>query len=298
MPGNGLTNAGFQDGVTAWSPSAGAVLTANENTYGYEGRTVLQAEKVVANPETVSITSGTVYDVAVTAGQTIEVFGHHVFTRGTSQLTVRYYDAANAMVGAAVEIPIVRFGDGNPRLGLASSFHFSHARRIVPAGATRARLRLLGTSQSAGNAHLLLMKPYLEALPSSKTKYRCWDPGLSINPDLDLPHWPSELPHIRADNFSVEPIPTRKGFQGETGVTLTKKVTTVPWYLARGSVKVNQEGHAILDKFFRTGSEPFWFVRPDTLQLCRATWLPDGEPVYSGLGADKMASFGLQIQVL
>ena len=297
MAGNQITNAGFVDGTSGWGSSAGTVLSVDETIRGYEGRLVLKATKVVANAEGVIINMSDAQAVPVVAGRVLEVFAHYEYNRGPSYVAVNFYNAGGAFV-ASETVDRQSLSDQNPRLGLSKSYNFAHERITVPATATKARLALYGTATSAGASELMLMKPYLEMLPSVKTKYRCWDPGPSLNIDLSLPVWPADLPHIRADSFNLMPIPTRRGFKGDAGVMITKKLVNVPWYTIQASVRVDQELHAVLDKFFRTAAEPFWFVRPDTLQLCQATWLDDGDPVYSGLGSDKMATFGLQIRVI
>ena len=291
MSGNQLKNAGFQDGISDWSTPAGWVKSIDDSVYGYEGRAVFKATKNVALNDDGYIIAAVGNTPPVQAGQTVEVFGHAYYNRGDLTPYVRF----NGMTD--IPIPLITKGDGNPRLGLAGSFDFYHGRIVAPTTGNMELTFRRTQAASAGDAVLLLMKPYLEVLPSSKTKYRCWDPGSSTNPDLDIPHWPSELPHIRAEGFSLEPIPTHKGFATDSGVEVTQRILNQPWYKARGTVKVNQETQAIFDQFFRN-TKQFWFVRPDTLQLCLATWLSDGDPVYSGLGADKMASFGLQIHVL
>jgi hypothetical protein len=296
MSGNQLTNAGFADGVTAWDSALATVI--DDSVFGYDGRYVLKGTKVFANAEVDAVGVEDIYGVEVEAGDILEVFAHHAFTRGTSYVAVNFYEEVGGDFVSSETIPVVKAGDGNPRLGLAKSYNFSHGRITVPATATRARLLVYGTASSGGSGSILLMKPYLEVLPSAKTPYRCWDPGVSVNVDLSLPIWPPELPHIRGDSFEVSPIPTRKAFAGDTGVSVMKKITNVPWYQVRGQVKVTQETQTILDKFFRDSSSYFWFVRPDTLQLCQATWLPDGEPTYGGAGTEKTASFALQLRVL
>lgn len=291
MTGNQLKNAGFQDGISDWSTPGGWTKSIDDSVYGFDGRAVFKAVKNVSIGEDGYIVAGTGNTPAVQAGQTVEVFGHAYYNRGDLTPYVRFNGTND------VAVPLVTRGDGNPRFGLARSFDFYHGRITAPVTGNMELTFRRVQAVSAGPAVLLLMKPYLEVLPSQKTKYRCWDPGSSVNPDLDLPHWPSDLPHLRADSFSAEPVPLRRGFSTDSGVEITKKVLNAPWYRAQGSIRINQETHAILDNFFRTTKE-FWFVRPDTLQLCIATWLADGDPVYSGLGSDKMASFGLQIHVL
>lgn len=295
MPGNQLTNAGFVEGATGWGPSGGSVISVDETIRGFDGRFVLKATKVLADAEFMYVASGPDYAIPVIAGQTLEVFGHHAFTRGASSLFAVFVEVIDGVESTQIPIPVQNTGDGDPRLGLSKSMNFSHARIIAPLTGF-VRLFAYGTASSAGASELFLMKPYIEVV-SPKTKYRCWDPGSHINPDLNIPHWPSELPHIRADSFSVPIIPTRRPYAGDNGVTITKKLVSTPWYKVQATIKTDQETHAILDQFFRLSTEPFWFVRPDTLQLCQATWLSDGEPSQSGLGADKFTEFGLQIRV-
>lgn len=295
MPGNMVVNASFADGTIGFS---GTNLSVDESVRGYEGRAVLKSTIVAAFPGSTQMGAASGSGKIVVPGQVLEVFGHHAFTRGTSNLYVNYYASeTGAFIGQKL-VALQSAGDDNPRLGLAKSYNFSHERVTVPVGVAFARLFVYTTNTSAGAAEILLMKPYLEILPSAKTKYRCWDPGPSANVDLSLPIWPPELPHIRADSFSAVPIPVRKGFKTDAGVMITKKLVNTPWYTVQASLSMDQELHAIFDKFFRDGAEPFWFVRPDTLQLCQATWLDNGDPVYSGLGSDKMVTFGLQIRVM
>ena len=293
MAGNELTNAGFAEGTSFWDVlgNNGAAYI-DETVHGYEGRSVFALNGT--NGTNFSITQNAAYKTPVTLGQVLEVFGHHAALKATSKLVVQFSANVNFTAPTEIEVPILNKGDGDPRLGLAKSYNFSHARINSPVNGY-ARIRLLGTPNAA-NPRLLLMKPYLERV-LAKTKYRCWDPGKHVNPDLQIPHWPSELPHLRADQFSAPIIPSRVGFSGDKGVSVTKKLTRSPWYNVSGQLRGDQETHAILDRFFRTAPEPFWFVRPDTLQLCRATWMAEGEPSMSGLGPDKTIQFGLQLSI-
>jgi hypothetical protein len=293
MAGNELTNAGFAEGISFWD--LGGVSGApyiDETVYGYDGRSVFV---INAEGPTSGIASQTGRTVPVTQGQILEIFAHHAGINASTTLILMIAPDQNFNAGRQdFGIQVISKGDGNPRLGLAKSFDFSHARIASPMNGY-ARL-YLHTVNTGPNPKAMLMKPYLErVLP--KTKYRCWDPGLHVNPDLQIPHWPSKLPHLRADQFSAPIIPSRVGFSGDKGVSATKKLTRNPWYNVSGQIRGDQETHAILDQFFRTAPEPFWFVRPDTLQLCQATWMAEGEPSMSGLGPDKVIQFGLQLRI-
>lgn len=293
MAGNELTNAGFAEGISFWDYAGNnGPAYIDETEHGYDGRPVFVVRGTGASSVIAQQLAKT---VQVASGQSIEVFAHHAGINGQTTLYVVFSPDQN-FTGGLVQtvVPIVSKGDGNPRLGLAKSFNFSHARITSP---MNGYVRLyLNCNNTGPNPKSLLMKPYLErVLP--KTKYRCWDPGLHVNPDLQIPHWPSELPHLRADQFSAPIIPSRVGFSGDKGVSVTKKLTRNPWYNVSGQIRGDQETHAILDRFFRTAPEPFWFVRPDTLQLCQATWMAEGEPSMSGLGPDKVIQFGLQLRI-
>ena len=292
MPGNQVTNASMADGISAWSGSAGVTLSVDDNLYGYDGRIVLVG---TTGGQDAHVTMGT--SLGVTSGQTLEAFAHHAHVGGTSQLVVQFAPTNAFAAITTVNVPLVKAGNGDPRLGLAKSFNFSHGRIVAPISGF-ARLSVRNTAVGAGIKRGLVLKPYLEILPSAKTKYRCWDPGPHINPDLNIPRWPADLPHIKGDGFSVPVIPARAAWAGDKGVEIYNKLTNAPWYRADAQIRGDQETHAILDRFFRTSPEPFWFVRPDTFQLCRATWRADGEPSMSGVGPDKVISFGLQLSII
>lgn len=291
MAGNEIMNAGFAEGILFWSGSRlSGPLKVDEKQLGFEGRAVLVASSA---QETFSMFPEAGKAVPVAMGQVLEAFAHHGGINTTTSLVVQF--ATNNTFTAELQeltVPVASKGDGRPRFGLAKSLNFSHKRIISPINGF-ARLKVNAAQATAG-AQAVLMKPYLErVLPS--TKYRCWDPGQHVNPDLDIPIWPADIPHLRAESFSAQIIPTRASFSGDKGVAVTKKFTRTPWYNVTGQVRGDQETHAILDSFFRTAPEPFWFVRPDTLQLCQATWMADGEPSMTGLGGDKTIQFGLQL---
>lgn len=293
MSGNEIVNAGFAEGFSFWTTS-GQVGPAvvDEKTLGFDGRLVLT---VTGSTDPLVIAQEAARAIPVTTGQVLEVFGHHGGLNATTVLRVQFSTNSTFTAGLQeVTVPVVKKGDGRPRLGLAKSFDFSH-KRITSPLAGYARIRVVGTP-TGPNPKLALMKPYMERVLAS-TKYRCWDPGVHVNPDLQLPIWPAELPHLRAESFSAPVIPTRTSFSGDKGVAITKKFTRTPWYTVTGQLRGDQETHAILDQFFREAPEPFWFVRPDTLQLCQATWLAEGEPSMTGLGPDKTIQFSLQLSV-
>lgn len=292
MPGNQITNASMADGISAWLGGAGVGLSVNDTTYGYDGRIVLVG---TTGGQDVDLFMGT--PLAVSNGQILEAFSHHAHIGGTTQLVVQFSTTNNFAAITTVPVPLVKAGDGDPRLGLAKSMNFSHGRITAPLTGF-ARLYARNIAVGAGTKRGLLLKPYLEVLPNAKAKYRCWDPGPHINPDLNIPRWPAVLPHLRGDGFSVPTIPSRTAWSGDQGVEVYKKLTNAPWFRVDAQIRGDQETHAILDQFFRTSPEPFWFVRPDTFQLCRATWRADGEPAMQGVGPDKTISFGLQLSVI
>lgn len=293
MAGNELTNAGFAEGTSFWDiGGVNGAAYIDETDYGYDGRPVFV---VNGQGATSAIAQQPGRTLPVTQGQVLEIFAHHAGINANTVLILMVAPDQNFNVGRQdFNLPVTSKGDGSPRLGLAKSFDFTHARVTAPFNGY-ARL-YIHSAQTGSNQKTLLMKPYLERV-LAKTKYRCWDPGKHVNPDLKIPHWPSELPHLRADQFSAPIIPSRVGFSGDKGVSVTKKLTRSPWYNVSGQLRGDQETHAILDRFFRTAPEPFWFVRPDTLQLCRATWMAEGEPSMSGLGPDKTIQFGLQLSI-
>ena len=233
MAGNELTNAGFAEGTSFWdNVGVAGPPYIDESVYGYEGRPVFVAP---GSGSGTAIAQQLNKTVQVTIGQVIEVFAHHAAVNGQTVLYAMFAPD-QSFTGNIIQstVPVVSKGDGNPRLGLAKSYNFSHARITSP---INGYVRLyLHCNNTGPNPKSLLMKPYLErVLP--KTKYRCWDPGIHVNPDLQIPHWPSELPHLRADQFSAPIIPSRVGFSGDKGVSVTKKLTRSPWYNVTGQLR-------------------------------------------------------------
>ena len=274
--GNKVLNASGLDGLADWTGST----SVDEATIGAPGRVVLVSSSG-------SLRSSS---TPVVAGALVEAAGAYQATGGGAVLEVEFLDVSLAVIEAAV-VPVKRYPSGSPRRGIASTFVLARGRLVAPVGAVTARLRARGT----GTVYLL--RPWLETVLYGRDG-STWQTGLHTNSDLALSSWPTKLPPLEEGAFSVDPIPTRKSFAGDTGVPMTRQMTSTSRYMLRGALRLNAEEQDRLDDFFNLADSPFWFTRQDTLQLCRAYWTADGEPAYSGLvRGRRRASFTLLLEV-
>lgn len=269
--GNQLKNAGLLDGSAGWTGLSGAVLSVDEAVVGGPGRAVLVATRNVAVGQTVEAASS---GLAVTAGQVVEAFASVGGSGpGAVALKLEILSAGGARL-AITDVPLQRASVGTPRRGLAASF--SRFWGLAPASATgTARLVGVYTSTVAAPQQAYLMKPYLAA-PGSRVP-GVWDPGSHDNPDLQLPVWPSGLPPMLEES-SIEPFANRRAFAGDVGLPISERTYRGMHYALRARLRLTPEEADTLDQFYETTPGPFFFLRPDTDQLCMAEWLADGAP--------------------
>ena len=266
MP-NLISNATGMDGVAGWTGGS----SIDETILGAPGRAVI----VGAGG---SLTSAV---VNVTPGTSIDVFATYAAAAGGALLECVFSTGA-------VAIPLKSRGDGRPRRGLPRAFDIARGRLTVPAGAATARLRVTG-----GGA-VYLTKPFLGPAPADRESM--WQAGPHANADLNLPAFPSELPPPSVD---ASPIAQRKAFAGDAGVPITRRIGSSPRVTANLTYELTLEERDTLDQLYRSAAEPFWFTRIDTMELCRARWLADGEPTDSGTrpGIDRTTRIGLLLEV-
>lgn len=270
---NRILNAAGLDGLADWT----GATAIDETVVGGPGRAVI----IGAGGTLLSSST------PVVAGQAVEAFGH---VAAPGALAVEFLSGGGASIDV-VAIPQKGAGEGPARRGLPHTFAAFRGRLTAPAGAASARLR----ATSAGSVALL--KPFLETTPWERESP--WNVGPHTNPDLNLPTWPTKLRPADPSDYSVEPIPTRKAFAGDSGVPITRRVTLTPRYQLSASLRLSLEEFDRLEAFFLAGVEPFFFARYDTQQLCRARWLADGEPKLSGGRlVSRRAQFGLLLEVV
>lgn len=295
MAGNDLTNASFLDGTAGWTAVGGA-LTADEGQAGRggKGRAVLVATRNATGAgQTAGARSG---GVAVVAGRTIEVAGLYGATSANVELALAIYSGAS-LVSRTV-LPKVRDAAGVLRQGATELLNFAYAQ--IPAPATgMASVEVVATSAGAGEIEAWLCKPYLDGAWESRRTY-LWDPGLFQNADLAaLRRWPAHLPPILLDGYSAQKTPIREAWTGDGGREATLRKAGMPAVKMTGRFKLTRAEYADLEAFYQDTSEAFLFVRPVTDQLCKATWLADGDPSDEPTGmGDLYATVGLQLVVL
>lgn len=267
---NDLVNATFLDGPAGWS-SSGAV-TVDEATRGSPGRAVLVANGPIRSAA-----------VALNGAAVVHAFAHHA---PGARLLVRFLDGAGQGVGDVV-LPRVTNPPGSiARRGLPSTFAFSRGAASAPGGAVSYQLV---TQDAAPN---LLLKPY-----AGRSAVCGWLPGPHANPDLQLAVWPETAGQPTGGSWRATPTGARIGFESDSRIPVTSQVATEPWVTASFTLTLDLAARDDLDVFWRaTQRAPFWFVRPDTHQLCRAWWLEDGDPADSGMGRARRTEVGLLLE--
>lgn len=271
---NLIYNATGLDGPARYS-SDGGVVSTDEAVLGAPGRVVLVGS------------GATLYTWvplgAEGPGRVATIFAHH---GPDARLMTSFWRAVDVIVADPVQLPKRRVVDVAPARGIPSTFSFSRGQLPVPTNAERALVFTVdGTSR-------LLLKPYL-----SLTDHECfgWRPGPHDNPDLDLPAWP-HLPLPQVGGFSVSPTGMRSGFDSDSRVPITMEVNRSPWHVLRATVSLDALQRDRLQQFYESAVQPFWYVRPDTMQVCRAWWLDDGDPEDNGLARGRTTSYGLLLE--
>lgn len=243
---------------------AGADLLADDATVGAPGRVVVTGSATVSTPT-----------FAIANGARVWVAAHH---EPGSALTAVFGS------GATAPVPLASAGAGPARRGLASTFAFSGGWVTAPVGAGTLRLR----------APTSLMKPI-----ATVARACLWQAGPHTNPDLDYPAWPTDLPMLQDEGLQLDPIPTRKGFTGDSGWEATRRTTRSRRYRMSGQLALTPEERDRLMEFFDAIDGPFWFTRPDTREACLAQFLADGEPVEAGqLPGKRRTQIKLQMRVV
>ncbi len=270
--GNALKNAGFVDTHTDWAQTGSATLAVDETTRGAPGRAVLTLSRTASG----SGQAATAYGLAgaVTAGDPIEAFGLYGASGAAAELAVAIYSGGGSLLSRTV-VPQMRAAQGTARRGVASTMAYGYLLTTAAATGT-ARLELKTTSAAAGATVGWLAKPYLDKAYVARP-YPVFDPGAHTNVDLQLPVWPSSLPPISDEGYSATPTDVAGEFATDSGVPIYPRRTGAPWWMVRGQMLCDPLQQDALDTFFRDARK-FWFVRPDTGDLCIARWTKDGTP--------------------
>jgi len=278
--GNQLLNATGLDTVADWESSLGGELSVDEAIIGAPGRLVLGSRlQGVAKGDRVDLATST---VAVSIGELLEVSCFYAAGEGYPTLELEIVDGTGDgdRVTAKQILPTRPARAAGPSRGVASTFAFAYQRLRAPATG-HARLRTVATAHRAGDVAAYMLRPFLDVggLPRDR---QLWAAGPHSNPDLSLEAWPSTLPPISPSTWAADPTPTRRGFTGDSGVPHYTRNTRNRRFTGRGSMQLDALQRDELERFFREASEPFYFLRPDTHELCRARWT-DAEPKDSGV---------------
>lgn len=255
---NLLSNATGLDGVTGWTSPGGAV-TVDSSVVGAPNRIAFVGS------------GASLYAEADVSGLT-SIFARLDHRRGHIA-SVAFYNGGGA-VGAPIALPVRRVGRGDPSRGVAGTFSASWGAVALPGGATVARL--VSAPLGAAPGAPVAFRPMIAA------GEQCWRPGEHLNPDLELPSWPASLPNPDPSSLELEPISIRKGFEGDAGVPITRRVSSVSRRFASFDLVLDALERDALDQFWRDNHPEFWFIRPDNGDLCVAEWAADGDPSDSG----------------
>lgn len=286
---NHIVNATFLEGVDGVSVD-NATLSVDEAVYGALGRAVVLATP--AGPATVTIYSPSAGGLVL--NQTVEA---SIYAWGPPGMTVSVRSGTIGSGFVSSPIPLVSSADPvGPRRGIPGSFNFYRGRFAAPRAGSA---RFLVTGTTTGPTPLAIMKPFLDPGPlRAGAPWQPWQAGPHVSADLNLASWPTSLPLPTDNSLQFEGIPTRKGFAGDSGVPATRPVTRTQRFKMRGELSLDMEQRDTLDQFFRNSQGPFWITRPDTHQICQATWLEDGEPSDGGLlRGNRKTQVGLLLKV-
>lgn len=286
--GNLIENASGLDGTVGFAAVGGGALSADEATLGAPGRIALVATGTAT--ATVGLQAAA---VAASAGAEYDVAGLWSFVGAEGALAVQWLDGGGTVVDTDL-LPVVRIATGAALKGLRRRFHRGAARLACPVGASQARLRLTGAATGAYTAALL--KPMITPARTDGDPPR-WDPGPTSNPDLDLPIWPADLPPVLMEGYGAAPTPLRKAFESDAGIPMMQKVGATARQIVKAQLRLSPEQLVVLEDFHAAGAEPFWFVRPDTDELCQAWWTADGAPALDRLAADDAAYYAVGLQL-
>lgn len=272
---NEILNATGLDGTADWT--AGGALSVLETDAGSHGRLVLRSA------------AGYIRSAArpLNGAASVVAFGH-LKPGGGQSLEVRFLDAGAALV-SAVGVPVVRLASGPAKRGRPHTFSFAKGVVPVPVGAVSYQLNATGTGET------LLLRPYGSTDGVADV---CWQSGPHSNIDLNYPAWPASLPSVRDEGYQAEPIPTRKGFSGDSGIEATRRITNSRRYRLSAELALTNEERDLLMDFFDAEKGSFWYSRPDTREVCLAQWLAEGEPVDAGiLPGRRRTQIKLQLRV-
>lgn len=294
--GNEILNATGLDAANDWESPLGGFLSSDEDVVGRPGVAVLGATRLaVARGVKVDLCSST---VAVVQGEQLEGLIYFAAAGGSAALELEIVDGTGSGDNVASrQILPLRSPRGlgrAPRRGIPEDFSFASFVIRAPESGF-ARLRVVATA-FGGDVAAYALRPFLSpvAVPGRR---QTWAAGQHSNADLGLDAWPSTIPPPIAGSFAAEPISSRKGFTGDSGVPAYRRLTTSGGrWLARASWKLSTRARDVLDQFFRETSGEFYFVRPDTFQLCRAQWT-DKDPRDTGSGGDRTTEVEFLLEV-
>ncbi|WGM45233.1 hypothetical protein KOAAANKH_00094 [Brevundimonas sp. NIBR10] len=296
---NRLRNAGFLELTSGYESNL--ALSLDASVRGAPGRAGLVAAGSVSSGGTVLTRNAVGNRPTITVGQTAEVSLLLAASVDGVPVTpfaeVVWVNAGEGDISTTplTVSPVEYSAEGVGVRGLRQTFFRAWGRVVAPATTAKLMLQARMVAPSAGAAALTYLKPLI-VTPTGAAHPHPWDPGTHTDTNLNLPAWPPLRPFRNPPQ--VTPIANRTGFQSASGINKTRLLYREPPVDLRGSVRCTPPELDVLDQFYRAGHDRFWIVRPDTDELCVATWLPDGAPKPSAhLGLTTIMDVGLQLTV-
>ena len=285
---NQIKNASFLDGSQGFTASGGTLVT-DDLIFGAPGRTVLTLSHSPGIGNAMTLSSDYPDGPAVTSGELLEVFVMVKSTISGVQAKLQIEG------GGEVVIPEKAANLGAAMRGVPHLFRIFRGRVVAPSSG-QARIQMTATATTSG-AHIFIMfRPYLEKV-AANARQRIWTPGLHFSEDLNIPIWPSNFPQFRSDSGQVSALPVRKSYGSDTSRVSNVRIARMPSYRFQGDMEMSALEYDQLERLCYEEAEPFWFVRPDTVQLCHAYWVEDGAPSAQGsLNAVRRVSIGLTLE--
>lgn len=298
---NRFRNAGLVEQLSGWSSNV--TLALDTSVKGAPGRAALTISGTLATAGSGAF----IFNAAdnrptLTPGQKQEfsvlVAGKVNGVAVLPQIKIIYVTSLGGIAGveAIVPGPAEYSVEGEAVRGLRGTYRRAWARLTAPASTATYILQAEVYAPSNGSTYeLAMVKPFGD-FPTGAVHHLLFDPGPHTDADLNLPAWPALRPFRNPPQ--ITPVANRTAFQTAAGINKTRLLYAEAPVDFRGQVRCTPTEADTLEQFYRAGHERFWIVRPDTDELCVATWLPDGAPRPSAhLGLTTIMDVGLQLTV-
>lgn len=291
---NGVPNAGFLMGATAWAIGGGGTgaPVIHESGIGAPGRAVMAIARTGAS-------GGGVYAQAPLMAlggpnRIVEVQARVAAGVAPALVQVLWYNITTLL--STTSAPAVGAGAPAPVWGVADSFNDVWFTATPPASATHASFALAQASGSTVSHWLSRPAMFVhDSVPQIRTRF---DPGPHTQTDLQLAVWPRELSYFLADQTTRESGTARAMFMGDSGVSRPRTLARKPRRTLSATLRCDPVQVAILESFHAAqGGRDFWLVDPVDDTLCRARFGEKGPEFVANQGFTSLWRVQLETRV-